>query len=291
MMTPEQKKEYLEGKGSKCPFCQSGNIMGQGMQPLGPTTVGEDCECGLCERQWQDRFTLTGVEYYDEAGDLQGVPDPPEEITVTLNIAQGPPAPHEEQPDTWKPYSFCRSHVNFIHPLDPKMKIAPNGHSGVPELEAKLKSGLAFILTHFEHGECLWSIASLQQSARGCPFDQVSVAGVLIWEGPEDHLGAKKYEDRKRDAGWFVGEYTDWCNGAVYDIVVSRGNEELEGHNYIPDSALDSSIRDLVHPHTKGEKNVNVEGDAAWLAQYHNLIPSEPVETPPTKDSDEPSST
>ena len=49
----------------------------------------------------------------------------------------------------WKVHSFSHRHANFTHPGD---------FDGDEELARKLKIGLAFPLSYYEHGQCLWSL-------------------------------------------------------------------------------------------------------------------------------------
>lgn len=110
----------------------------------------------------------------------------------------------------WKPYSFSHRHSNFTDPSD--LGFDEDGHPE-KELQAKLDAGLAFTLSYFEHGQCVWSI---QGDGPQCRWDNVSFAGLLVWEHEEDDIGATTYEDRRKDAAAFIERFTLWCNGEVY---------------------------------------------------------------------------
>lgn len=222
----------------------------------------------------QQRWAIS----FDNVREIKGA------VVVSLTVSQSPPVPHEECDGTWIPYSFKRAHVNFKHPQDPELLIDSNGSSHLPLLKKKLNEGLAFILSHYEHGDCLWSISG---TGPKCEWDSVQIAGVLIWEEDPANMGAKSYEDRQKDAQNFLEAYTDWCNGHVYDIFVETDDgTELDNACHVPDCQLDGVFDDVVYPHTKG-KEVTVQGDATWLAMYH---PVKVDETIAKKESGEPGS-
>jgi len=210
--------------------------------------------------------------------ELPGAPNT-SEVIVTLSVDQGPIAPHKDCDGMWTPYSFNTNHNNFKHPNDPYLLISQDGTSGYPGLKLKLDEGLAFVLGYYEHGQCRWFVTGEGPPGSDCPWDGVSVAGVLIWEHDADDMGAKTYEDRKKDAARFLEIYTDWCNGSVYCIAVKKDGEEVDGCCGIFDSELDYYMKEMVHPHTRGvdPDNVTVEGDANWLAQYHEVTPEIPA--------------
>jgi hypothetical protein len=60
-ITPKVAKEYVEGYGSECPFCDSEDIVG-GETNYGAGEIWQDVLCNSCEKEWVDIYTLTGVE-------------------------------------------------------------------------------------------------------------------------------------------------------------------------------------------------------------------------------------
>lgn len=124
---------------------------------------------------------------------------------------------HDDMPDNpcnmdgWKAYSFSRRHGNFKHPED---------FEEDEDLQRKLKVGLAFRLSYFEHGQCLWSLQNELPPGANCPFDSTRFAGLLIWEQDESDLGPETFEDRAKDARAFIERFTQWCNGEVYGYTV-----------------------------------------------------------------------
>jgi len=129
-------------------------------------------------------------------------------------------SPCEE--DGWTVYSFGRRHSNYKDPYD--LGFGPNGEVEDENLLAKMQSGLAFTLSYFEHGNCIWSLRDELPPGANCRWDSVGLAGLLVWEGEEDDLGPKTREDRMKDARGFVERFTEWCNGEIfgYSIKVLR---------------------------------------------------------------------
>jgi len=171
--------------------------------------------------------------------------------------------------DGWKPYSFSRRHGNYRDPQD--VGFDEDGRP-TPKLQKKLDAGLAFILDYFEHGNCLWSLARELPAGAQCPWDSVTGAGVVVWEYDENDLGAKTYEDRKKDARAFIDLFTMWCNGEVYyyDIQKPCGScgapdEDVDScGGFIGADALFEALKEAIE---EGQ-DVTFKGDAAGLADY-----------------------
>ena len=113
--------------------------------------------------------------------------------------------------DGWKVYSFSTRHYNFKDPDDFRDDEA---------FARKRHEGLAFPLSYYEHGQCLWSLVSELPAAAQCPFDSVVHAGFIVWEQNDDDIGAKTFLDRQADARAFIERYTEWCNGHVFGYTV-----------------------------------------------------------------------
>lgn len=165
--------------------------------------------------------------------------------------------------DGWAPYSFSRKHGNY----------RDHESFGGEELKAKLESGLAFALSYFEHGNCVWSLSG---TGPQCRWDNVEFAGLLIWDADEGDLGPKSYEDREADAKRFLESFTSWCNGEAYGFRVQEvsdchacGQEEegeelasCYGYLHVP-SMFDDIAMEV------GDRAVEFRGDSAMLADYH----------------------
>jgi hypothetical protein len=151
-------------------------------------------------------------------------------ITVNIGCDQDTesPADHDCQ---WKPYSFGNRHNNY---KDPREFIPPN-----IGLRRKLEVGLAFYLSYFEHGNCVWMLKGGSKDMFGGDWrwDGVDTAGILIWEHKPSEIGGKTYEKRAEDAAHFLEEYTSWCNGECYcysiteTIIKECGHEEEIDHD------------------------------------------------------------
>jgi hypothetical protein len=113
--------------------------------------------------------------------------------------------------DDWQVYSFNRRHHNYRQ---------PDEFEDDEELQTKLKVGLAFPLSYYEHGQCLWSLGGALPPGARCPWDSVGYAGLIVWEQDEGNIGAKTVEDRREDATRFINRYTMWCNGEIYGYTI-----------------------------------------------------------------------
>ena len=121
--------------------------------------------------------------------------------------------------DNWKPYSFNSNHVNY---KDPDGFLDEHGNVAL-WLRNKLRAGTAFWLGYYEHGACQWNLSGEHW---GSPWDSISCAGLLLWEHPLDHMGARTPEDRRKDARGFLESYTAWCNGWGYGYSVEDDEGE-----------------------------------------------------------------
>lgn len=181
----------------------------------------------------------------------------------------------------WKLYSFEHRHRSYEHLgtffAEDSDYEETDYHK---EVRAKLATGLAFICSYFKHGRCTWS---LEGSGPQCRWDNVSKAGILIFEEPEGDMGAKSYADRAKDAAAFLEVYTCWCNGDVYGFSVENvGRCDKCGHeDDIEEIAscfgfygLDADLDDMaeqVRDALGSDTDVEIVGDAAWLADHHDF--------------------
>lgn len=161
----------------------------------------------------------------------------------------------------WTPYSFCRRHVNFKDPEE----FMHNGTVNIG-LRRKLKVGLAFWLSYYEHGQCAWMRAN-GPITPGVEFqwDGVRQAGVLIWENKPNEIGGKTYEERARDADTFIKVYNCWCNGeGYYYCIEDEDGEHLDSCGGFFGCDTDYMIRDYIAPQLIG-KEYTVTGDGEHL--------------------------
>lgn len=189
----------------------------------------------------------------------------PRNLTLEIN-----PDFDVDQPDSgydgWKLVSFGRKHSNYEDPekyvkaFDRRTREITPGSIG---LKRKLKVGLAFWLSFYEHGEGAWSLIGEGMQDQ---WDTAYLAGILIWTGKPGDIGAKTLEDRAEDARGFLEDFNTWANGGfLWYRLTDENGEEIEsigGLNGI--EALAEAIGESLQP---GD-NVLVEGDAAWLKNH-----------------------
>ncbi len=181
-------------------------------------------------------------------------------LTLTLNHDSDVECPNEW--DGFRLVSFGRHHNsyddphNYISHLDQYGDVVP-ANIGI---KRKLKCETAFILSYFEHGNCVWS---LRGEGPQCQWDNVSVAGILLWEGKP-----LRQDLRREAARDFCKTYTAWANGECYcySIEDEEGNHIDSCGGFYDAEGMFEEIR----AHTKGCE-VEIEGPATWLAQYHDV--------------------
>ena len=65
-LTEQQKAEYIEHKGMRCPVCKSHEVQ----QDLSPDITEDgifiNCMCDSCEEEWVDKYVLTEVNLAEE---------------------------------------------------------------------------------------------------------------------------------------------------------------------------------------------------------------------------------
>ena len=130
-------------------------------------------------------------------------------LTIKIWHDDCPDDPSAE--DGWTLYSFSRRHGNYRD---------PESFQDDMEFRAKLSNGLAFPLSYYEHGQCLWALVTELPVGTNCPWDSVGHAGFIVWEQDEENIGAKTVDDRKADARSMVDRFTQWSNGEVYGYTV-----------------------------------------------------------------------
>ncbi len=189
---------------------------------------------------------------------------------LTLNLHYDHDLENPSEFDGWKLYSFGRRHTNFKHPgelglgdLDPSTGLPKIRNPG---LRSKLKKGLAFFLSYYEHGCCSWFLHGVQPPGVEFMWDGVKVAGLLVWEDKANHLGPKTLEGRRQDAAGFLQTYTAWANGQGYGYSIEddHGNHVDACYGFFDAEAMFDQIR----PHLDGQQ-YEVDGEAGWLADHH----------------------
>lgn len=178
-------------------------------------------------------------------------------LTVYINHDPDTECPNEQE-CTWRLVSFNNRHVNY----EDREKYFPLTIG----LRRKLEVGTAFILDYSEHGLCRWGVEGTIDMPS---WDSSSCAGILLWEHNPSVMGAKTYEERKKNAEYFCEKYTDWANGNCYwiEILDAEGKEVERSGGIIGDDALTEALNESIE---EGDQ-VIVRGDRKWLAQYLHL--------------------
>ena len=167
--------------------------------------------------------------------------------------------------DGWRLVSFSRRHSNhedpakYVKAFDRRTREVTPASIG---LNKKLNVGLAFWLSYYEHGEGAWSLIGEGTQDQ---WDTAFLAGLLVWTGKPDDIGAKTLEDRAEDARSFLEDYNAWANGQTYWFRLAENANVIESiGGFIGGEALSEAIGDSL----QSGDNVLVEGDAAWLKDY-----------------------
>ena len=187
--------------------------------------------------------------------------NPPRKVIVRIEYDHDLENPCEW--DGWKVYSFSNRHASYQHPE--KLGLDEHGQPNIG-LRRKLQVGTAFLLSYYEHGQCVWS---LKDTGPQCRWDSVSLAGLLVWEGELSNLGAKTYEAREKDAEAFIRCYTDWCNGTGYGFTIDEADdgEHIEScWGFLGDSGAKDMIAEYIKPAVVG-REYEVVGDAAYVME------------------------
>lgn len=184
-------------------------------------------------------------------------------LTLDINYDSDCECPCDDGDGRWQVYSFNTRHVRFKH---------PDEFTNDPEIERKLKVGLAFLLSYHEHGLCQWA---LKGEAHPCPWDTVGIAGIAVWEEEEDALGPKTYQERQQDARNFMEEYTAWSNGQCFRFTLTSDESEEDepsiGCLYGSD-ILYQVIREEMTCYPE-DVEVELTGDYAIHVQDHDIRP------------------
>ncbi len=187
-------------------------------------------------------------------------------ITVNIEPDDSPEDPSEWA--GWRMYSFSDRHGSYKDPekLGLSLSQGPDGIPIIqnPGLRQKLDVGLAFWLSYYEHGSCVWAL--LDQAPK-CRFDGTRIAGLLIWSQKPEDMGAKTYETRTKDAEGFLKTYTNYCNGEVYGYRVDDPEGKIEDAGCWGFYELDHMFREIKE--TTGNREVVFGGRASDLAQYY----------------------
>lgn len=134
--------------------------------------------------------------------------------TFRIRIYSDPDAPNplEDWSEMGTILSLNRRHVNF----DPE---------GVEE--ALAGNADAVLLSYFEHGLCLWSVAGELPAGCRCPWDSVAFAGIWLPDAETlasalNYGGFTRRMFMRKRARQACEAYTQWANGEVYGYEIER---------------------------------------------------------------------
>ena len=177
--------------------------------------------------------------------DLQGREINVFEIHVTQDTFPDPP----DWEGWYEIHSFAPAHSNYKSPNRFGL-VMKDGRitSTDPGIRSKLRAGTAIILSAYQHGGIVWSLATEGQQ---CRFDTAPVAGIMFVRWMR-----QSKESRLEMARDFLPSYNAWCNGETYGIRVYRNGEAVE---YFP---------------TIGGR---IEKDLAYIKESWNLPADFPV--------------
>src|SRR5262245_27751229 len=120
---------------------------------------------------------------------------------LKLNLSHDADLENPCDHDGWRVHSFCRRHAAFRHPADLGLgNIDPA--TGLPRiknpgLRSKLKNGLAFVLSYYQHGQCLWFLHGEEPAGVEFQWDGTRIAGLLVWEDKASNLGPRTFDGRR----------------------------------------------------------------------------------------------
>lgn len=110
----------------------------------------------------------------------------------------------------WKLISFNPRHQSYKNPDSLEFIIRD-----------KVKTGHAYYLSYYEHGQVWWGLAgNTPPPGVEFRFDGFKLGGLLVWEGQED-------PPEEESAEAFLKEYTDWANGECYAYEIFDEDDNL----------------------------------------------------------------
>lgn len=176
------------------------------------------------------------------------------------------PSPLEDRDGVWKIYSFNPHERGSVPSSD-----YFNEKTGKPLFEhsSKFRNGLAFPLQNFQHSEKQWRIGQLEEE---------KIDGVAVWEEPISNMGAKTFEDRRKDLQNQLNEYNLWLQGDCYFYCLENGAGEVLDScgGFIGEDSLLQHLRDELPLDKMNLENTTLSGDMSDVLTLEQLFsPSE----------------
>lgn len=66
MLSEQQKKNYIDIRGSSCPYCGSTSIEGTGVTDFDASYAWNEIRCLDCNKTWEDRYIFQGITEKEE---------------------------------------------------------------------------------------------------------------------------------------------------------------------------------------------------------------------------------
>lgn len=60
MLTKKECKEYIDKMGCHCPYCDSSDIIGEGVE-IEANEAYQQMFCNVCDRGWTDEYKLVRI--------------------------------------------------------------------------------------------------------------------------------------------------------------------------------------------------------------------------------------
>lgn len=150
---------------------------------------------------------------------------PDETKTITLTIAYDHSC---ENPLTYDGMWTLHRFAGGWHGKGPTEFFTDRGdrhnHKWLPDtldLFWKLRNGLAWTVGGYFDGGSQGISVYVQEYD---PADKI--AGLLVWEHPEEDMGAKTREERGKDAASTLAEYERWANGECFGWIINDGEAD-----------------------------------------------------------------
>ncbi len=174
---------------------------------------------------------------------------------------------------SWTLYSFGRRHGNFRNPEELGLSLEQDSDGWPvvqnPGLRRKMAVGLAFFVSYYEHSGVQWSLPG---EGMQCRWDSVRCAGLLVWMNKPSDMGARTYEDRKKDARGCLEIYNSWLNGDCYYWMVEQDGDDLNScGGYIGSDHLEGMFDEIRDAIPDDADEIEVVGDAKWLTDRYSV--------------------
>lgn len=120
----------------------------------------------------------------------------------------------DDDPTGWGQFNIEQYDRNKIHYTSSEEHYTEAGKLR-PELQAKIRAGIAWPLEAYEHGNIRYSLSG---EGMQCRFDTSGNIGMLFLKD----VKGMSYKEREQMARECLREYNAYCNGEVYTVQIKR---------------------------------------------------------------------